>query len=128
MIKIGVAGAYGAFGLKHLDAVANIKDAEVTAIFGPNKDKIESLASERKIPKACSNYDDFLSQDIDAVILSSIAAGVRRTTGFFLYSILPFLFFLIFSLLSFAVKEMAVLQFENKWARTATSKCVTLCV
>ena len=30
MIKIGVAGAYGAFGLKHLDALSNIKDATVT--------------------------------------------------------------------------------------------------
>ncbi|MFT4725747.1 MAG: 2-hydroxy-4-carboxymuconate semialdehyde hemiacetal dehydrogenase [Granulosicoccus sp.] len=71
MIKIGVAGAYGAFGLKHLDALANIDGAEVTTIFGPNKDKIESLALERKIPKACSNYNDFLDQDIDAVILST---------------------------------------------------------
>lgn len=71
MIKIGVAGAYGAFGLKHLDALANIEDAEVTTIFGPNKDKIESLASVRNIPNACSNYDDFLSHDIDAVILST---------------------------------------------------------
>jgi 2-hydroxy-4-carboxymuconate semialdehyde hemiacetal dehydrogenase len=71
MIKIGVAGAYGAFGLKHLDALANIEGAEVTTIFGPNKDKIESLASERNIPNACSNYDDFLSQNIDAVILST---------------------------------------------------------
>jgi len=71
MVKIGVAGAYGAFGLKHLDALANISDAEVTAIFGPNKDKIEGLASERKIPKACTSYDEFLDQDVDAVILST---------------------------------------------------------
>jgi len=71
MLKIGVAGAYGAFGLKHLDALASIDDAQVTAVFGPNKDKIEALASERKIPKACSNFDDFLDQDVDAVILST---------------------------------------------------------
>jgi len=71
MVKIGVAGAYGAFGLKHLDALANIPDAEVTAVFGPNKDKIEGLASERKIPNACTSYDEFLNQDVDAVILST---------------------------------------------------------
>ena len=71
MIRIGVAGAYGAFGLKHLDALANIKDAEVTAVFGPNKEKIEALASERKIAKACSSYEEFLDQHIDAVILST---------------------------------------------------------
>jgi len=71
MVNIGVAGAYGAFGLKHLDALANIPDARVAAVFGPNKDKIEGLAAERKIPAACSHYDDFLNQDIDAVILST---------------------------------------------------------
>ena len=71
MIKIGVAGAYGAFGLKHLDALANIPDAKVTAVFGPNKDKIDGLASERNIPAACTNYEDFLNQDVDAVILST---------------------------------------------------------
>ncbi len=71
MIKIGVAGAYGAFGLKHLDALANIDDVQVTSIFGPNKDKIEGLASERKIANACSDYDAFLDQDVDAVILST---------------------------------------------------------
>ena len=71
MIKIGVAGAYGAFGLKHLDALANIDDVQVTSVFGPNKDKIEALASARKIASACSDYDAFLDQDIDAVILST---------------------------------------------------------
>ena len=71
MVKIGVAGAYGAFGLKHLDALANIDAVEVTAVFGPNKDKIEGLAVERGISKACTDYDDFLSADIDAVILST---------------------------------------------------------
>ena len=71
MVKIGVAGAYGAFGLKHLDALANIDEVEVTAVFGPNKDKIEGLASECGIAKACTNYDDFLNADVDAVILST---------------------------------------------------------
>lgn len=71
MVKIGVAGAYGAFGLKHLDALANINEAVVTAVFGPNKDKITALASERNIPAACTEFADFLDQDIDAVILST---------------------------------------------------------
>ena len=71
MVKIGVAGAYGAFGLKHLDALANINEAEVVAVFGPNKDKITALASDRNIPVSCADFTDFLSQDIDAVILST---------------------------------------------------------
>lgn len=71
MVKVGVAGAYGAFGLKHLDALANISDVQVTTVFGPNKDKITALAAERNIPVACTEYVDFLDQDIDAVILST---------------------------------------------------------
>ena len=71
MVKIGVAGAYGAFGLKHLDALANIEDVEVTAVFGPNRDKIEALAAERGIATACASYQDFLASDVDAVILST---------------------------------------------------------
>lgn len=71
MIRIGVAGAYGAFGLKHLDALATIDDAQISAVFGPNKDKIAALAAERNIAVACSEFDDFLTQDIDAVILST---------------------------------------------------------
>lgn len=71
MVKIGVAGAYGAFGLKHLDALANINDAKITTVFGPDRNKIAALASERKIPKACTDFDDFLNQDVDAVILST---------------------------------------------------------
>ena len=71
MVKIGVAGAHGAFGLKHLDALANIEDVEVTAVFGPNRDKIEALAAERGIATACASYQDFLASDVDAVILST---------------------------------------------------------
>ncbi len=71
MIKIGVAGAYGAFGLKHLDALSNITDASVTTVFGPNQDKITALAAGRNIATACTDFEDFLSQDIDAVILST---------------------------------------------------------
>ena len=71
MLKIGVAGAYGAFGLKHLDALANIEDVEVTAVFGPNRDKIEALATERGIATACATFEDFLASDVEAVILST---------------------------------------------------------
>lgn len=71
MVKIGVAGAYGAFGLKHLEALANISAAEVVAVFGPNEKKIKALAAEQNIPNAATDFDEFLDQDIDAVILST---------------------------------------------------------
>ncbi|OED36006.1 oxidoreductase [Chromatiales bacterium (ex Bugula neritina AB1)] len=70
-MKIGVAGAYGAFGLKHLDALEKIEEVTVTSVFGPNKEKIEALASQRKVAKACTSYNEFLDQDLDAVILST---------------------------------------------------------
>ena len=71
MLKMGIAGAYGAFGLKHLDALRNIPDVQVNCIFGPSKQKIDALAQERGIKQACDNFDDFLNSDIDAVILST---------------------------------------------------------
>ena len=71
-MKICVAGAYGAFGLKHLDALKNIEDIEVTSIMGPNKAKIELLAEERNIPNARTTLADSISKDNpDAVILAT---------------------------------------------------------
>lgn len=72
MVRIGVAGAYGAFGMKHLDALKNIESAEVVSVFGPNREKIESLARERGIPHACTDLSEILTRDdVDAVILST---------------------------------------------------------
>ena len=48
-MRICVAGAYGAFGLKHLDALAAIEGVTVTAVMGPTAAKIEALAAERGI-------------------------------------------------------------------------------
>ena len=48
-MKICIAGAYGAFGLKHLDALKNIEDIKVVSVMGPNRDKIAALANERHI-------------------------------------------------------------------------------
>ena len=71
-MKICVAGAYGAFGLKHLDALKNIEDIEVTSIMGPNKAKIELLAEERNIPNARTTLEESISEDNpDAVILAT---------------------------------------------------------
>ena len=71
-MKICVAGAYGAFGLKHLDALKNIKDIEVTSVMGPNKAKIESLAEERNIQNARTTLEESISEDNpDAVILAT---------------------------------------------------------
>ncbi len=71
-MKICVAGAYGAFGLKHLDALKNIEGIEVSSVMGPNKAKIESLAEERNIPNARTTLDACISEDNpDAIILAT---------------------------------------------------------
>jgi len=71
-MRLCVAGAYGAFGMKHLDALANIDGVEVTSVMGPNKDKIEAFAGERGIGHAADTLAECLARDdVDAVILST---------------------------------------------------------
>lgn len=71
-MRICVAGAYGAFGLKHLDALDAINGVEVVSIMGPNQDKIEALATARKIPQSATELAVCLQNpDVDAVILST---------------------------------------------------------
>ena len=71
-MKICVAGAYGAFGLKHLDALKNIDHVEVTSIMGPSKEKIEALAAERGINHFSTTLEECIKRsDVEAVILST---------------------------------------------------------
>ena len=71
-MKICVAGAYGAFGLKHLDALKNIEDVEVTSIMGPTETKIKALAAERRINHFSTSLEKCIARnDVDAVILST---------------------------------------------------------
>lgn len=71
-MRICVAGAYGAFGIKHLDALAAIDGVTVTSVMGPTKAKIEALAAERGIGHAATTLDECLARDdVDAVILAT---------------------------------------------------------
>ncbi len=71
-MRICVAGAYGAFGIKHLDALANIDGVEVTSVMGPTQDKIDALAKERGIGHAATTLEDCVARDdVDAVILAT---------------------------------------------------------
>ena len=71
-MRICVAGAYGAFGMKHMDALAQIEGVTVTSVMGPTKEKIEAFAAERGVPHAATSLDDCLARDdVDAVILST---------------------------------------------------------
>lgn len=71
-MKICVAGAGGAFGIKHLDALKNIEGVEVTSVVGRRPDAIEAFARERGIPHATIDLAESLARDdVDAVILST---------------------------------------------------------
>ncbi len=71
-MRICVAGAYGAFGMKHLEALANIDGVTVTSVMGPTKAKIDALAEERGIGHAGTTLEECIARnDVDAVILST---------------------------------------------------------
>lgn len=71
-MKVCVAGAYGAFGLKHLDALSNIEGVEVTSVMGPTMEKIAALAAERGIGHAATSLEECLGRkDVEAVILAT---------------------------------------------------------
>ncbi|PLX44195.1 MAG: oxidoreductase [Hyphomicrobiales bacterium] len=71
-MKFCVAGAAGAFGRKHLDALAQIEDVEVTSVVGGGPDDIDAFARERGIPHATKELDEALARaDVDAVILAT---------------------------------------------------------
>ena len=68
-MRICVAGAYGAFGIKHLDALANIDGVTVTSVMGPTRSKIDALAAERGIGHAATTLEECIARDdVDVAI------------------------------------------------------------
>ena len=71
-VRIGVAGANGAFGSKHLDALAQIEEVEIVAAMATTLDKANGVADKYSIPNRFDNYDQMLGlSDLDAVILAT---------------------------------------------------------
>jgi len=71
-MKICVAGAAGAFGIKHLDAIAAISGIEVVSVVGHGVESIKALAEQRKIAHWATDLADSLARpDVEAVILST---------------------------------------------------------
>lgn len=72
MVNICVAGAAGAFGCKHLDALAKIDGANVVSVVGAAADGIEAFAAARGIPHASTDLAEALTHaEVDAVILAT---------------------------------------------------------
>lgn len=71
-VRIAVVGAAGAFGMKHLDGLANIADAEVTVVSGTRPTATEAVAAQYGVPTAVTGLDAVLERDdVDAVILAT---------------------------------------------------------
>src|SRR5690606_8190620 len=71
-IRIAVVGANGAFGMKHLDGLANIEDAEVTVVAATSQEKADAVAEKYGVPTAVVGLDAVLERDdVDAVILAT---------------------------------------------------------
>jgi len=68
-IKVALVGL-GAFGMKHLDGLRLIKEAEVTTVVGTRPEKNREIADKYNVPNAFTSLDEALaSKDVDAVIL-----------------------------------------------------------
>jgi len=71
-VRIGVAGANGAFGSKHLDALSQIDNVEIVAAMATTREKANGVADKYSIPNRFDNYDEMLGlADLDAVILAT---------------------------------------------------------
>ena len=71
-MKICVAGAAGAFGIKHLDAINAIDGVEVVSVVGHAEESTRSVAEKRGIPHWSTDLAESLARpDVEAVILST---------------------------------------------------------
>jgi 2-hydroxy-4-carboxymuconate semialdehyde hemiacetal dehydrogenase len=71
-MKICVAGATGAFGTKHLDAIKAIDGIEIASVVGPSVERVEAVAEERGIGHASTELAESLARDdVEAVILAT---------------------------------------------------------
>lgn len=68
-MNVAIAGP-GAFGIKHLDGIANIDGINVVSLIGRSLEKTQAVADKYNVPHACTELADALElPDLDAVIL-----------------------------------------------------------
>ena len=70
-MNICLAGA-GAFGVKHIEALAQIDDVEVVSLVGHKRDATQEVAEKFGIPHVSTELSEALARpDVDAVILAT---------------------------------------------------------
>lgn len=68
-MNVAIAGP-GAFGIKHIDGIANIDGINVVSLIGRSLEKTQAVADKYNVPHACTDLADALAlPDLDAVIL-----------------------------------------------------------
>lgn len=68
-VRIALVGT-GAFGIKHLDALRNIPEAEVTCLVGRTLEGVQAVAKEYQVEAYTTDFEEMLlREDVDAVIL-----------------------------------------------------------
>ena len=71
-IRVGVAGANGAFGTKHLEALSQIDSVEISAVMATSMAKADGVADKFNVTKRFDDYDAMLADDeLDAIILAT---------------------------------------------------------
>jgi len=71
-IRVGVAGANGAFGTKHLEALSQIDSVEISAVMATSMAKADGVADKFNVAKRFDDYDAMLADDeLDAIILAT---------------------------------------------------------
>ncbi len=68
-MNVAIAGP-GAFGIKHLDGIANIDGINVVSLIGRSLEKTQAVADKYNVPHVCTDLAEALKlPDLDAVIL-----------------------------------------------------------
>ena len=71
-IRVGIAGAAGAFGKKHLEALQQIDEVEIIAVMERQRHKADAIIDAGHARYGFDDYDAFLSCDeMDAVVLAT---------------------------------------------------------
>jgi 2-hydroxy-4-carboxymuconate semialdehyde hemiacetal dehydrogenase len=78
-VKILLAGQ-GAFGVKHLEGLANIPDVDVVSLVGGSPDSTKAVAEKFNIPHWTTDLAEGLKQDVDACILTT-PTGLHAKQG-----------------------------------------------
>ncbi|MCD6335343.1 MAG: Gfo/Idh/MocA family oxidoreductase [Candidatus Latescibacteria bacterium] len=78
-LKVGIAGLRR--GHSFYNVFRPRKDSEVVAVCDSVEERTEAFAREHHIPKAYTEYEEFLKEDLDAVVVAKRRFRFTRNTS-----------------------------------------------